>query len=94
MKVESATFEMLPPEELIGPWVMRVVITGSGFGPRAAPLVATVGDLQVYLLRTTPDGSKASGLLTETPREGARLSVGFLNQTELQETEIAFHAPA
>lgn len=90
MKVESATFALLPPDPPPGPWVISVVITGEAFETRAAPLVATVGELTVHALRVSPDGTQASGLLAAMPPEGARLSIGYLNDRELRETDITF----
>jgi hypothetical protein len=92
MKVDSATFEVVPTAPAAGPWVMSVSITGSGFEHRTAPLVAMVGDVPVRALRIDPDGTKASGLLTKVPAEGARLRIGYLNDRELQETGVEFHA--
>lgn len=91
MRVDSAAFELLPPDPPPGPWVMRVTIEGDGFEDRAMPLVATVGELTVHVLRVSPDGKRASGLLTEVPPEGARLSIGYLDDRELRSTEVSFH---
>lgn len=92
MTVDSATFEAVPPDANSAPWVMSVLINGSGFVQRSAPLVAVVGDVPVHALRIDPEGTSASGLMTKVPGEGARLRIGYLNQRELQETSVEFHA--
>lgn len=93
MRVTSAEFAKLPSEPAT-PFVLSVVITGSGFNDRSVPLVASFGDVPVRVLRTNVEGTSASGLLTKVPAEGAVLRVGFLNSRELQETAVQFHEPA
>jgi hypothetical protein len=91
MKVESATFELLPDDAPPSPWVIRIFMQGEGFEDRVAPLVATVGDVEVDMLRVSPDGAAASGLLAKVPPEGAPLRIGYLNDPELSSTDITFH---
>ena len=90
MKVNSAIFELLPPND--SPFVARVVISGEGFeDDRAAPLLAMVGDVSVDVLRMSQDGSTAAGLLTAIPPEGAPLRIGYMNDPELSSTDVTFH---
>lgn len=94
MTVTSAVFENLPATPSSKPFVMSVVITGTGFNDRSMPLVAAVGDVPVHALRTNAEGTKAAGLLSKAPPDGAPLRVGFLNSPELLATPVAFHPPA
>jgi len=91
MRVDSAKFEMLPPDPPAEPWVMRVSIQGEEFEERAMPLVAMVGELTVDFMRVSPDGTSASGLLIEVPPQGAQLKIGYLNDRQLLATEITFN---
>ena len=90
MTVEKATFMMLPDDPPRGPWVMQVIMEGSGMEDRAVPIVATVGDLTMQVIRVSPDGTRAAGLLMGVPPVGAELRVGYLNQPELDNTDITF----
>jgi hypothetical protein len=88
MTVTSATFVALPAP--LGPWVMRVTLTGDGFELRAFPLVAKVGELDVDLIQISADGTTASGLVAEVPATGARVAIGYLDDPELASTDVTF----
>jgi hypothetical protein len=91
MRLDSASFVPLP--EPLGPWVMQVLLSGDGFEMRAAPLVAKVGDLDVDLIQIGTGGTLASGFLAAVPEPGAPVSIGYLDDPELSQTDVTFQPP-
>ena len=81
MTVERVDFERLedaPPA--FERWQVRVLLRGSGFEHRSAPIVVAVGELNVELIvpLITDEGiAGIQGLLTEVPPNGAEVSVGY-----------------
>lgn len=64
---------------------------GSGFCPRAVPLIAWVGDQAVSRIVLSSHGDRFSGVLIDPPNDGDRLRVGWADG-ELQTTEIVFRS--
>jgi hypothetical protein len=78
MNVASADFEFLE-EPPVPEWVMKVTGQGDGMGPRAIPLVARVGLLDVEGVVQSSDGTSFHGFLTQEPATGDELQVGWLD---------------
>lgn len=87
IQVSRAVFEQL--EEPLGEMVMQVSVVGSGFGERAVPPVASVGDVPLQRIMILPGGSGIVGFLDTEPPDGAQLVVGYLDE-EMVETDIAY----
>ena len=82
MLVDSVVFETLQdPPPAFENWKMRVLLLGSEYDVRAAPLVVTVGELFVDLLVPMFDEEGAvvgvQGLLADIPQAGAEVKVGY-----------------
>lgn len=81
MTVERVDFERLEDAPAaFARWQVRVLLRGVGFEHRAAPVVVTVGELNVELIvpLLTEEGTAGiQGLLTEVPPNGAEVSVGY-----------------
>lgn len=88
MKVTEALFEELEAGSIPG-FVLRIHVIGSGFSPRAVPVLARVGDIAVEQIFTAPEGAGFSGLLASRPNEGDRLFVRYADEREFS-TPIVF----
>ncbi|MDX6530203.1 MAG: hypothetical protein QOH41_2493 [Blastocatellia bacterium] len=91
MEITAVTFTPSPVEA--DPiWVLRVEVKGGEFQHRAAPVVATVGDVPVEAIIVRAAGDGFVGHLRASPPDGAKLKIGYLD-TELVETDFTYSAP-
>ena len=81
----DAIFELLEDE----PWPLRIHVSGQGYVARAVPVAATVGEVVVQHIIPPPEGRGFTGVLAETPDEGAVLKVGWAD-SELVATAVTF----
>jgi hypothetical protein len=88
VKVTGAQFENLPAGTP-GGWKQRLSVGGTGFVARAAPAIATVGNVAVQSVVLAPGGKGFVGFLAAIPPIGAELKVGYLD-TGLQSTGITY----
>jgi hypothetical protein len=70
---------------------VELTVFGSGFCPRAVPLIAWVGDQAVSRIVLGSDGGRFSGMLVDPPNDGDRVRVGWADG-ELHDTEIVFRS--
>jgi hypothetical protein len=91
MNVSTAEFEILT-ESPFPDWVMKVTTQGDGFEPRAVPLIARVGSLDLEGVVASSDGTSFHGFLTAIPQTNDELSVGWMDG-ELQPTGITYQPP-
>ena len=83
--VNVAFFEAVESDD--SGWRVRVALGGDGFVDRAAPVIATVGDVPVEAIAVSAES--ATGFLSTVPPPGAPLRVGYLD-TGLHDTGITF----
>lgn len=87
IEVGAVVFEKL--EEPLDGMVVRVSVAGGGFVERMIPPTGRVGDLPLRRIVVAPGGEGIVGFLDAEPADGARLTVGYLGEGEV-ETDFAY----
>ena len=85
IQVEDVIFKNIN----FGTWVMRVSIIGTGFEQRALPIVVKIGDKWLNSILPMPENSGVIGFLSEIPKIGDKVRVGYLD-SPLMETTFTY----